>query len=250
MKGEIGMKHMPRVLPIIFVLSLLLSLAGFASSVFSTVTASGTIDSPQSVPGKLTVEPGGVVTVDRQVEASSDDCYTFGTTMRLTRDCLFIDNGGYYMHTYLRFTDVNVPPGATIEHAYIDLCSDAYHGGHSYLRIYGIKEANTNTFSTRADVDDRTVTDAYAEWTMNGLYRNQTWLPGTWYGWTNDPHDIKDVIQEIVGQDGWEANNALTIKMVSIPQGGNARCAYSWDYGDHSLAPKLHIEYSAGADTT
>jgi hypothetical protein len=85
---------------------------------------------------------------------------------------------------------------------------------------------------------------------MNGLHRNQTWLPHTWYGWTNDPHDIKDVIQEIVGQDGWEANNALTIKMVSIPQGGNARCAYSWDYGDHSLAPKLHIEYVLGAQTT
>jgi hypothetical protein len=245
MKGEVGMKNMPRLLPIILVLSLLLSLAGFASSAFSTVSASSATDSPQTVPVRLTVEPGGVITVDRQVEASSDDCYTFRTTIRLARTCLFIDNGSYYMHTYLRFTDVNVPPGATIEHAYIDLCSDAYHGGHSYLRIYGIKEANTNTFSTRADVDDRTVTDAYAEWTMNGLYRNQTWLPGTWYGWTNDPHDIKGVIQEIVDQDGWQANNALAIRIVNTVHESNARTAYSWDYGDHSLAPKLHIEYSS-----
>jgi len=238
------MKNMPRVLPIILVLSLLLSLAGFASSAFSTVTASSATDSPQTVPVTLTAEPG-VVTVDKQVEASSDDCYTFSNTIRLSRTCLFIDNGSYYMHTYLRFTDVNVPRGATIEHAYIDLCSDAHHGSRSYLRIYGIKEANTNTFSTQVDADGRPVTDAYVKWTMNGLHQNQTWLPGTWYGWTNDPHDIKDVIEEIVGQDGWEADNALAIKIVNTVHESNSRTVYSWNYGDHSLAPKLHIEYSS-----
>jgi hypothetical protein len=238
------MKHMRRVLPIILVLSLLLSLAGFASSAFSTVTASSATNSPQTVPVTLSVEPRGVITVDRQVEASSNDCFTYRTNMLLTYTCLFIDECSNPMHAYLRFTDVNVPQGAIIEHAYIDLCSDAHHGGHSYLRIYGIKETNTNTFSTQADADSRPPTDVYVEWTMNGLYQNQTWLPNTWYGWTNDPHDIKDVIQEIIAQPGWQANNALGIKIVSTPLGGNARCAYSWEYGDHSLAPKLHIEYS------
>jgi len=150
----------------------------------------------------------------------------------------------------MRFTDVNVPPGATIEHAYIDLCSNAYHGGMSDIRIYGIKEADTNTFSTQVDADGRPVTEAYIDWIFRSSYGNNKWTPGTWYGWTNDPHDIKDVIQEIVNQDGWQANNALTIKTVSVPQGGNARCAYSWDYGDHALAPKLHIEYSVGAQIT
>ena len=214
------------------------------------ITAPGAANSPQTMHVTLTVKPGGVVTVDKQVQASSDDCYTFTTRMRLTRNWLFIDECSNYMHTYLRFTDVNIPPGASIEHAYVDLYSGARQGGRSYLRIYGMKEANTNTFSTQADADGRPVTNAYVKWTMDGLYQNQTWLPGTWYGWTNDPHDIKDVIQEIVGQDGWQANNALGIKIVSTPLGGNARCAYSWDYGNHSLAPKLHIEYSVGADAT
>jgi hypothetical protein len=215
-----------------------------------TITAPGAVNSPQTVPVTLTVNPGGVITVDRQVDASSDDCYTFGDIIRLTRNCLFVDECTNPMHAYMRFTDVNVPPGATIEHAYIELCSNAYHGGMSDIRIYGIKEADTNTFSTQADADGRPVTDAYVEWTMNGLYQNQTWLPNIWYGWTNDPHDVKDVIQEIIGQDGWQANNALGIKTVSTPLGGNARCTYSWDYGDHSLAPKLHIEYVVGAQTT
>ena len=250
MKGEIGVKHIRRVLPIILVLSLLLSLAGFASSAFSTVTASSATDSPQTVPVRLTVGPGGVITVDRQVEASSDDCYTFRTTMRLTRDYLFIDECSNPMHAYMRFIDVNVPPGATIEHAYIDLCSSAYYGGMSDIRIHGIKQANTDTFSTQADANGRPVTEAYIDWIFRASYGNNKWTPGTWYGWTNDPHDIKDVIQEIVGQDGWQANNALGIKIVSTPLGGNARCAYSWDYGNHSLAPKLHIEYSVGADAT
>ena len=244
------MKHIHKPLPVIIAISLLLSLAGFASSAFSTVTASSATNSPQTVPVTLTTEPRGVVTVDKQVEASSDDCYTFTTRMRLTRNWLFIDECSNYMHTYLRFTDVNIPPGASIEHAYVDLYSGARQGGRSYLRIYGMKEANTNTFSTQADADGRPVTNAYVKWTMDGLYQNQTWLPGTWYGWTNDPHDIKDVIQEIVAQDGWQANNALAIKIVNTVHESNARTAYSWDYGDHSLAPKLHIEYSVGAHTT
>jgi hypothetical protein len=214
-----------------------------------TISASGATNSPQTVPVTLAIKPGGIITVDKQVGASSDDCFTFTTAIRLASTCLFIDECSNYMHTYLRFTDVNIPQGATINHAYIDLCSDAYYGGHSYLRIYGIKETNTNTFSTQGDADARPVTDAYVEWTMNGLYRNQTWFPGTWYGRTNDPHDIKDVIQEIVGKDGWKANNALAIKIVNTHHESNARCVYSWDYGDHSLAPKLHIEYSVGADT-
>jgi len=237
------MKNMPRVLPIILVLSLLFSLAGFASSTFSTVTASSVTDSPQTVPVTLTAEPE-VVTLDRQVEASSDDCYTFKTTMRLTRTCLFIDNGSYYMHTYLRFTDINIPKGTTIEHAYVDLCSDTTGAVRSLLRIYGIKEANTNTFSTQADADARPVTDAYTEWNI----WSDWWIEGKWYGGTNDPHDIKDVIQEVVGQDGWQANNALAIKIVNTVHESNARTTYSWDYGNHSLAPKLHIEYSSDLD--
>jgi hypothetical protein len=214
-----------------------------------TISASGATNSPQTVPVTLAIKPGGIITVDKQVEASSDDCFTYRTNMLLSYKCLFIDECSNYMHTYLRFTDVNIPPGATIEHAYIDLCSDAYYGGHSYLRIYSIKEADTNTFSTQGDADARPVTDAYVEWTMNGLYRNQTWFPDTWYGRTNDPRDIKDVIQEIVGQYCWKANNALAIKIVNTHHESNARCVYSWDYGDHSLAPKLHIEYSVGANT-
>jgi hypothetical protein len=120
----------------------------------------------------------------------------------------------------------------------------------SDIRIHGTKEANTNTFSTQADADARPATEAFIDWIFRSFYGNDKWTPGTWYGWTNDPHDIKDVIQEIVDQDGWQANNVLTIKMVSIPQGGNASCAYYWDYGNHALAPKLHIEYSVGAHTT
>jgi hypothetical protein len=183
------------------------------------------------------------------VEASSDDCYTFGDIMRLNRNWLFIDECTYYMHTYLRFTDIDIPPGATIEHAYIDLCSYGSFYGDSYLRIYGVKETNTNTFSTQVDADGRPVTDAYVDWTMY-YYDNAVWMRGMWYGWTNDPHDIKDVIQEIVDQDGWQADNALAIKIVNTKHESNSKVIYSWDYGDHSLSPKLHIEYSAGADTT
>jgi hypothetical protein len=60
------------------------------------------------MPVTLTDGPG-VVTVDKQAEASSDDCYTFRDTIGLTRNCLFVDECTNPMHTYMRVTDVNIP---------------------------------------------------------------------------------------------------------------------------------------------
>ncbi len=181
--------------------------------------------------------------LERQVAASSDDCFAFPTTIYLTRAYLFIDDCTKYVHAYMRFLNIAICEGTIIRHAYIDLCSDVYYGGMTDLKIYGIKEPNTNTFLTQAGADGRPVTEAYTDWIMRDWLHNEFWNPGEWWGYTNDPRDIKDVIQEIVNQDGWEAGNALAIKTTNTPLGGAGRGCYSWDYGDHSLAPKLYIEY-------
>lgn len=173
------------------------------------------------------------LSLDRACSVGSDDCYTFGATMRLDRDYLYIDHAALDIHMYARFTSIDIPPGATIVKAYIDL--QGYNGdvGDSALRILGIKELNTATFSTQADADGRPVTTALVDWAA-GL-----WVLGSWYGGSNDKQDITAIIQEIIDQPDWASGNALAIKIINTAQ-GIARLARSQEGGN---SPHLHIEY-------
>lgn len=179
------------------------------------------------------IEAPNYKTIDRGCPAGSDDCYTFGTTMRLTYDYLYVDYETLDMHAYARFTAIPIPPGATIIHAYIDLQAYAAYTGVSALRILGIKELDTATFSTQADADGRPVTDALVNWTPGN------WAANGWYGLTNDPQDIKAIIEEIIGQAGWASGNALAIKIINTAQGITRTCK-SREGGN---SPRLYIEY-------
>ena len=179
--------------------------------------------------------------LERQISVGSDDCYTFTELIRLTKPNIFIDELHYYMQAYIRFLNIDIPRGAIIDHAYIDLCSDGQTLSESTMQIAGIKEPNTNTFSTQPDVDARPMTDAYMDWILRHYLGNEAWNDGEWWGYTRDAHDIKDIIQEIVNQDGWVSGNALAIKIINTIMGG-ARLVYSFEGGQ---PPRLHIEYTA-----
>lgn len=179
------------------------------------------------------IEAETYLSLDRACPTGSDDCYTYGTTMRLTYDYIYMDYPGYNMHAYARFTSIPIPPGATIVKAYIDLLSHQSAVGASSLRIQGIKELDTATFSTQADADGRSVTTALVNWTTG------TWAAGLWCGGSNDPQDIKAIIQEIIDQAGWASGNALAIKIINTAQ-VVARAARSREGGN---SPHLHIEY-------
>ena len=179
------------------------------------------------------IEAETYLSLNRACPAGSDDCYTFGTTMRLDLDYLYLDYPGYDMHTYARFENINIPPGSTIVKAYIDLQEFAGTAGASDLRILGIKELNTATFSTQADADGRPVTTAFVDWTPG------TWAAGLWYGGSNDKQDITAIIQEIIDQSGWASGNALAIKIINTAQ-AVARRVRSQEGGN---SPHLHIEY-------
>lgn len=179
------------------------------------------------------IEAETYLSLDRACPAGSDDCYTFGATMRLDLDYLYLDHATTDLHAYARFTSINIPPGSKIVKAYIDLQAYTATVGASSLRILGIKELNTATFSTQADADGRPVTAAFVDWAPGG------WVIGSWYGGSNDKQDISAIIQEIIDQPGWASGTALAIKIINTAR-GPTRQAYSREGGN---SPHLHIEY-------
>ncbi len=172
--------------------------------------------------------------IDLSPTLGTDDCYTFGTTMRLDLEYLWLDYATLDMHAYMRFPSIFIPPGARVTEAYIDLHSYGQYLGSSALRITGIKELDTAAFSTQADADGRPETDAFLDWSPD------TWQSGGWYGGSNDPQDIKAIIQEIIDQPGWISGNALAIKIVNTAQGINRLISAKEDrYPAH-----LHIVFT------
>lgn len=192
-------------------------------------------------------ETGQIIELDRQIAASTDDCFcTFpDSTIRLTTGDIFISECTHEIRSYFRFRDIRAPQGAVIIQAYLDVCAYGFNAGNTVIDLYGIKEPNTAAFSTAADADARPVTSVHADWDFQFPSPfDPYWDANTWHGQPpTDGPELKDIIQEIVNQPDWLPGNALAIKGVSIPQGGNARCIWAWD-GDPTLAAKLHIEYA------
>jgi len=171
--------------------------------------------------------------VDKEVAAGNDDCTTYKTTIELALGFLRLDYATLDVHAYFRFLSIRLLKMITITKAYIDLQALFAVTEASSLRILGIKQTNTAAFSTQADADARPVTDAYVDWTPGA------WAAGEWYGRTNDPQDIKAIIQEIVNQAGWDLDNALAIKIINTAQ-ATGRYPTSFEGG---YPAKLHIEY-------
>ena len=177
-----------------------------------------------------------ILHLDLEVAASTDDCYTFGALIRLDRDSLYFDYATEDMKAYMRFLGVTIPSGATILHAFLEVHAYGRIGQGSKVRILGIKEADTATFSTQADADGRAVTDALVNWETVALADN------TWFMRFNDGQELKDIIQEIIDQGTWASGNALAIKIYNTTQTRTMQVdAHDQLAGIYS--PRLHIEY-------
>ena len=152
--------------------------------------------------------------------------------------------GSFSLYGGIRFQTVNVPKGATITTA--------------YLELYGDTGGSCSPTSTSALIEGEDTDDAAAFTSLdnyNGRTRTSAsvaWTPGSWsYGDWNTSAEIKTIIQEIVNRGGWAANNDLVIFLGdnSNPSGRRIS-AYTYDYDDNTKGPKLHIEYETGVEVT
>ena len=154
----------------------------------------------------------------------------------------------------LRFRGITIPAGAKIDSAFIVVHS---HEGKSAgdvakITIKGERNANATTFTMESLITDRPKTSASVRWEITedwGLYTKHR------------TPDIKSVVQEIIGLQGWNAGNAMAFILEGENQGvsdtENARELESFeniadpeDGGDGQnhpeRVPQLVVYYKSG----
>jgi len=189
-----------------------------------------------------------MATIEIQVAASGDDCraYYDGAAWQFGNSSIGQQVGYYVANFYkigggMRFTNVTIPAGSTIDTAYLKLtCRDgALNGTIINSKLRGEQSNNAAAFSDYNDYYNRPRTSAIVswnnipQWTLDQVY--------------NSP-EIKAIIQELVNDYGglsaanivifWDDHDDLSTH-------GSLcyRDAYSRD-GSATKAPVLHIEYT------
>ncbi len=157
-----------------------------------------------------------------------------------------------------RFQNIQIPQGAIIESAYIEVVSHEAKTAEDVALINIVGEAadNAETYTLDALITDRPETNAKVLWTVD-----EEW--GLWT--THQTADISSIIQEIVNRPGWQAGNALAIMLKGTDEQGpsdmeNAREMEAFenisdpeDGGDGKRhperVPKLIINFTSDVQT-
>ncbi len=170
-----------------------------------------------------------------QVSASSDDAEErpSGSVKLASSDLELTQDKTNQQIVGMRFTGLNIPPGATIQNAYLQFQADETGSDPTSLTIQAEAADNATTFtSTRGNISSRTTTNAAVPWSP------APWNTKGEAGPNQQTPNIATVIQELVNRPGWSSGNSLAI----IVTGTGKRTAEAFN-GVPSAAPMLHIEY-------
>ncbi len=135
---------------------------------------------------------------------------------------------GQPYNVWLRFTDVNIPPGAVIEEAHLEMVHTSWGSGTS-LNIRAEKSASPSAPSSAADHTSRVRTSAAAAWT-SGF--------GDW-AYHNSP-DLAPVIQELVNTYSYSGGTILILLDNNGSAAGADFVSTSFESGS---VPRLFIKY-------
>lgn len=143
----------------------------------------------------------------------------------------------------MRFIDINIPPGATINNAYIQFTADGASSGDVELLIEGENSAFPLTYihgsgapgniSSRPRTAEKAVWRAIPSWANNQA------------GIAQQTPDLSAVVTEIITSNGWQSGNPLAFIITGNGEAGVLRRAFSFD-GSALKAPELVIEYTTG----
>lgn len=139
--------------------------------------------------------------------------------------------------TTLRFQDVGIPQGATVESATISFVPAASSSDAVTLTVKAEASDNAAIFTAGSNLTSRTKTSAAVEWTPAAWEQSATpvFIEGP---------NVTPLVQEVVSRAGWCGNNAMAFHLTPTAGTGN-RVAYSID-GSGGLKPVLNIRYSGG----
>lgn len=203
-------------------------------------------DSEFSVTDQVTIDVRaatgeGAGVVESRVSASSDDAEEkpSGSMYITSSDLELTDNRGIQT-IGMRFNQIDVPPNAIIDRAYVQFQVDEKTSITTALTIHGEAVANAATFTkAKHDISTRSTTAA-----------SVNWMPPVWTtvgeaGPEQRTPELAPIVQEIVALEGWKSGNSLVL----IITGTGQRTAEAYD-GVPEAAPLLHVEYHGGGGGT
>ncbi|UCC96697.1 MAG: hypothetical protein JSW66_12725, partial [Phycisphaerales bacterium] len=156
-------------------------------------------------------------------------------------DLEFMNDGGIQT-IGLRFNSVQVPAGATITYAHVELTQDDNEAdGPVHIIIQGHLTPNAPAFSSApGDISTRPLTTEVAKWSPE-------WWPSG--GSKHLTSDISAVIEEIVNQPGWSQGGSIVLVFNQDPDNPSTTHRTSHKAASPDVAPVLHIEYTLGNAT-
>ncbi|MCL4366621.1 DUF5060 domain-containing protein, partial [Patescibacteria group bacterium] len=203
------------------------------------VPAPTSTPTPTPIPTPTPTPPAGGVGVDvsAQVSASAGDVTEDGTTFDSSSSTAWLGTGASTTASYtgLRFNNVSIPQGATINSAHLNVTSSSSQWVNLSYTIQGENIGNSPTFSTSNKPSQRTLTTQVATHSDN-----VNWAAGTAY----NLDDISSVIQAIVNRADWVPGNSISIIIKGTGSAYARKYITSYD-GSTTAAPILAVNYTS-----
>ncbi|MDH4279919.1 MAG: hypothetical protein OEW83_17755, partial [Acidimicrobiia bacterium] len=134
----------------------------------------------------------------------------------------------------LRFTNIQVPQGATITNAWVQFQTDETDTVLTQLTIRAQNADDTTTFvNSSGNISNRAVTSASVPWSP------PAWNSVGEAGPNQRTPNLSGPIQEVINRTGWAGGNSIVV----IITGSGTRTAEAYN-GVPAAAPLLHIEYT------
>ncbi|PHS55106.1 pilus assembly protein PilY [Alteromonas sp. KS69] len=172
--------------------------------------------------------------------ASSHDASEINGTVNTTANDLVLSSGTNIVTSGMRFTEMNIPQGATILSAHLRFTSEKFNIAGTTLTISGEASATSTEFSTAYNnLSSRTKTASEVEWVSNNDFPSADEVIAT--------PDISSIIQEIVDLPQWCGGKDLNILIEGTSSdAASSREARAFDSGQTG-SPQLVVSYD---DTT
>lgn len=171
-----------------------------------------------------------------RVSGSADDAEQdlgTGAVTLASSDLELSTDGTHAQLVGLRFTNVAVPPGATIVAASVQFTTDEPGTAATVSTVRAQASDDAPAFASRAsDLSSRPTTRASAAWSP------AAWTTVGEAGSAQRTTDLSAVLQEIVDRPGWASGRSVAL----LVSGTGARVAMSRD-GSASQAPELVIDW-------
>ena len=178
--------------------------------------------------------------VTKKISSSNDDAKQnlSSGTVYLTYDKVYLTPA--YING-LRFSDLDIPQGATITNATITFTASDYNSGNINF-VFKVEDTDNSTpfTSTNYDLSNRTTLVTTVSW-LN--------VPDWTQCQTYTTPDLSSLIQEIVNRPGWAEGNAINLLIDTYTDDNvyRKRQAKSFDHWEGSdYAPVLTVTYSGG----